>query len=106
MKPTRYSNPLAGGHAKKDSLIVDKNPGPGQYDVQNTIAEESKKKAKYSIASKVNINSTSMSHSVSVISSPRECAFSVPLMGEPFNPVGFIKPTTSNYGRRDNALLR
>lgn len=46
-----------------------------------------------------------MSQSMSVISSPRECAFSVPLMGEPFNPVGFIKPTTTSYGRRDHALM-
>jgi hypothetical protein len=27
-------------------------------------------------------------------------------MGEPFNPVGFIKPTTSNYNRRDIALMK
>jgi len=88
-------------------LIVDKNPGPGQYELPNTLADESKKKAKYSIASKVNLNNTSMmSQSMSVISSPRECAFSVPLMGDPFTPIGFIKPTTTSYGRRDNALLR
>lgn len=43
---------------------------------------------------------------MSIISSPRECAFSVPLMGEPFNPIGFIKPTTSSYNRRDIALMK
>jgi len=104
VKPTRYSNPLAGGHDKKNGLKVDKNPGPGQYEVPNTLADESKKKAKYSTASKLN-NTSMMSQSMSVISSPRECAFSVALMGEPFNPVGFIKPTTTSYGRRDHALL-
>jgi len=41
-----------------------------------------------------------------MIGSPRECAFSVPLMGDPFNPEGFIKSPISSYGRRDMALLQ
>ena len=45
-----------------------------------------------------------MSHSASMISSPRQCAFSVPLMGDPFNPVGFLKAPATSYGRRDMAL--
>ena len=36
---TRFNNILAGGHAPKDGLQVDKNPGPGEYEFPNTISE-------------------------------------------------------------------
>lgn len=106
VKQTRYNNVLVGGHAPKDSLMIDKNPGPGTYDPPNTIANISIKKSKYSKTSLLNKTGSFLSQSTSMISSPRECAFSVPLMGDPFNPVGFIKSPTSSYGRRDMALLQ
>ena len=31
IQQTRYNNILVGGHAPKDSLQFDKNPGPGEY---------------------------------------------------------------------------
>ena len=43
-KPTRYNHLLLGGHAPKDCYIIDKNPGPGHYEPQNTIAVLSRKK--------------------------------------------------------------
>lgn len=105
VKQTRFVNVLAGGHAKKDSLVIDKNPGPGEYVLPNTLADVSLMKAKYSKPSLMSKQHSVLSQSVSVISSPRECAFSVPLMGDPFTPIGFIKPMTSSYNRRDFALM-
>lgn len=106
IKDTKYNYILAGGHAPKDGLIVDTNPGPGAYELPNTIAQNSIKKSKYSKTSLLNKQNSYLSQSTSIISSPRECAFSIPLMGDPFNPVGFIKSPTSSYGRRDMALLK
>lgn len=54
VKQTRYNNILCGGHAPKDGLIIDKNPGPGSYDLPNNIAEKSLKKSKYSKSSLLN----------------------------------------------------
>lgn len=52
VKQTRYNHLLAGGHAPKDGLIIDKNPGPGSYDMEETtIALKSLKKAKYAKSS-------------------------------------------------------
>jgi hypothetical protein len=47
VKPTRFNNLLAGGHAPKDSLQIDKNPGPGEYELPYTIAENSLKRSRY-----------------------------------------------------------
>ncbi len=45
VKPSRYDNILLGGHAPKDWMTFDKNPGPGEYNPP-TIADNSFKKAK------------------------------------------------------------
>lgn len=58
VKQTRFNNVLAGGHAPKDSLIIDKNPGPGSYDLPNSLADNSKKKSRYSRASLLHKNAS------------------------------------------------
>jgi hypothetical protein len=45
VKPTRYNNILAGGHAAKDYYKPDKNPGPGEYEIPD-IADKSYRYAK------------------------------------------------------------
>jgi len=37
VKPTRYSKILVGGSAPKDGLIINNNPGPGNYKEGNSI---------------------------------------------------------------------
>ena len=54
VKDTRFNHLLVGGHAPKDGLIIDKNPGPGSYDLPNNIAEVSLKKSKFSRSSLAN----------------------------------------------------
>jgi hypothetical protein len=61
VKQTRFTNVLAGGHAKKNSMLIDENPGPGNYVLPFTIAEESLKKSKYSKSSLVNKQNSIMS---------------------------------------------
>ena len=37
VKSTRYSKILAGGSAPKDGMIINNNPGPGDYKEGNTL---------------------------------------------------------------------
>lgn len=53
-KPTRYTDLLAGGHAPKDGLIIDKYPGPGTYDNPDNIAEKVVRHIKNSKSSLMN----------------------------------------------------
>ena len=105
MKQTRFTNVLAGGHALKSGRVIDTNPGPGTYDIPDSIADKSIKKSKYSKSSLMNKTNSFLSQSASMLSSPRECAYSVPMMGDPFTPIGFMKSPNTSYGRRDMAKL-
>jgi hypothetical protein len=40
VKQTRFSKILAGGTMPKDGLIIDKNPGVGEYEQKNNIIDK------------------------------------------------------------------
>ena len=40
LKQTRFSKILAGGTMPKDGLIIDKNPGVGEYEQNNNIIDK------------------------------------------------------------------
>jgi len=46
LKATRYSKILVGGTMPKDGMIINKNPGPGQYKEGNSIEDIANSKAK------------------------------------------------------------
>eukprot|EP00347_Sterkiella_histriomuscorum_P020022 403339398 len=101
VKTTRYSSLHAGGYSPKDYYKADRNPGPGQYENNPTsLGEITKKRSKIlssNFASKTGTQWFSFQQAQTAAVSPRECAFSTPNSGEPFNHFGsfrgFKRPT-------------
>lgn len=93
VKPTRYSKILAGGSSPKSGMILDKNPGPGEYKEGNSILDIMHVRGKTQSSSFASTLGKSFYHQTSAGSGSgaRACAFAMPSSGEPFNDFGFLK---------------
>lgn len=100
VKSTRYSKILAGGTQPKDGLIINKNPGPGEYKEGNSIMDIAISKSKNPSSSFAStLGKSWYSTQISPGASPRACAFAKPHSGEPFNEFGFLKSYNARFNR-------
>lgn len=100
VRSTRYSKILAGGTHLKDGLVINKNPGPGQYREGNSIMDVATSKAKTQSSSFAStLGKSWYSTQLSPNGSPRACAFAKPHSGEPFNEFGFLKSYNERFNK-------
>jgi hypothetical protein len=105
VKQTRFSKILAGGTMPKDGLIIDKNPGVGDYEQNNTLIDKIMSKSPRTSSFFASTHGKSYYQGGSLTPgvglSPRACAFGMPNTHENINQHGFIKGFSPQYKQKE-----